>query len=395
MQLQSLFEKHECYVFIPTYNNATAIADVIDSVLNYTDRLLVVNDGSTDNTEGVLAAYPSIHLHSYAKNKGKGYALRQGFKYLAKLGCKYVITLDSDGQHKASDLHAFLDNIEKHPAAIMMGARDMGQASVPGKSSFGNKFSNFWFKLQTGIDMPDTQTGYRLYPLYLIKDIPLLTNKYELEIEVIVKSAWRNIEVVAVPIDVYYPPQEERISHFRPFKDFSRISVLNTWLTTLAIVYFIPKRLLLGLKKKSFKKVLYDAILDTNESLVVKALSVSWGFFIGIAPIWGYQLLIGMPLAHYFKLNKTITFIAANISLPPMIPFIIYGSLKMGELMTGHKLDLLSRPMSSFTLSDISTSLWTYVIGGFSLAVLMAFVGGLISIVVFKGIAKFVNRKSF
>ena len=392
MQLQALFEKHECYVFIPTYNNATAIADVIDSVLTYTDRLLVVNDGSTDNTASVLEAYSNIHVHSYAQNKGKGYALRQGFKYLTKLGCKYVITLDSDGQHKASDLHAFLENIDKHPAAIMMGARDMAQASVPGKSSFGNKFSNFWFKLQTGIEMPDTQTGYRLYPLYLIKDIPLFTNKYELEIEVIVKSAWRNIEVVAVPIDVYYPPQEERISHFRPFKDFSRISVLNTWLTTLAIVYFIPKRLLLGLKKKSFKKVLYEAIVDPKESLIIKALSVSWGLFIGIAPIWGYQLLIGMPLAHYFKLNKTITFIAANISLPPMIPFIVYASLKMGEFITGHPLDLLARPISSFTLGDISTSLWTYVVGSISLAVFMAVVGGLLSYVTFKFGSKLIKK---
>lgn len=254
MELQALFEKHHCYVMIPTYNNATAIAEVIDAVLLYTDRLLIVNDGSTDNTANVLASYTNILQHSYSKNKGKGYALRQGFKYLAERGCKYVITLDSDGQHKASDLKSFLDQIEVHPAAIMMGARDMEQATVPGKSSFGNKFSNFWFKLQTGIDMPDTQTGYRLYPLYLIKEIPLLTNKYELEIEVIVKSAWRNIEVVAVPIDVYYPPQEERISHFRPFKDFSRISVLNTWLTTLALLYYIPKRLILGLKKSLLKK---------------------------------------------------------------------------------------------------------------------------------------------
>lgn len=392
MQLQSLFEKYHCFVFIPTYNNATVIADVIDAVLQYTDRLLIVNDGSTDHTAKVLANYPQVHQVSYEKNKGKGYALRQGFKYLSSIDCKYVITLDSDGQHKPSDLHHFLTKIETHPAAIMMGARDMTQSTVPGKSSFGNKFSNFWFRLQTGIDMPDTQTGYRLYPLYLMKDITLLTNKYELEIEVIVKSAWRNIDVIAVPIDVYYPPQEERISHFRPFKDFSRISVLNTWLTTLAILYYIPKRFILGLKKKSFKKMLYDAIVDPQEPLHIKALSVSWGFFIGVAPIWGYQLLIGMPLAHYFKLNKTITFLAANISLPPMIPFIVYASLKMGEWVTGQSLDLLSRSINSFTLADISTSLWVYVIGSLVLASSLALAGGIISYLIFSYTTKLTHR---
>jgi glycosyltransferase involved in cell wall biosynthesis len=384
MQLQDLFEKHNVYVLVPTYNNATTIAQVIASVQAFTDRILVVNDGSTDHTADVLASIKSLELVSYPVNKGKGYALRQGFNYLQNKGCKYVITIDSDGQHKPSDLIHFIQNIEQHPAAIMMGARDMNQANVPGKSSFGNKFSNFWFNLQTGIDMPDTQTGYRLYPLYLMKGISLFTNKYELEIEVIVKSAWKGIEVVAVPIDVYYPTKEERISHFRPFKDFSRISVLNTWLTTLAFLYYIPKRLILGVKKKSYREIIRNAFMAPEQPVYIKALSVAWGLFIGVAPIWGYQLLIGIPLAHFFKLNKTIAFLAANISLPPMIPFIIYGSLKMGELVTGNKVDILSRSIHSFTLSDISQSLWIYVSGSIALGIALAILGGGVSYTIMK-----------
>jgi uncharacterized protein (DUF2062 family) len=241
--------------------------------------------------------------------------------------------------------------------------------------------------------MPDTQTGYRLYPLYLMKGIPLYTNKYELEIEVIVKAAWRGIEIVAVPIDVYYPSKEERISHFRPFKDFSRISVLNTWLTTLALLYYIPKRLLLGVKKKSYREIIYTAFASPSEPIYIKALSVAWGLFIGVAPIWGYQLLIGIPLAHFFKLNKTITFISANISLPPMIPFIIYGSLKMGEWVTGTKVDILSRSIHTFTLNDISQSLWIYIAGSLALGVALAFVGGGISYLIMKVSRDFSKRK--
>src|SRR5579872_2544190 len=103
MTLQSLFEKHNVYVLIPTYNNATTIAQVINAVLLYTDRILVVNDGSTDHTRDVLAQFRNIEEVSYPVNKGKGYALRQGFKYLIHKECKYVITIDSDGQHKPSD----------------------------------------------------------------------------------------------------------------------------------------------------------------------------------------------------------------------------------------------------------------------------------------------------
>ena len=97
----------------------------------------------------------------------------------------------------------------------------MTQEGVPKKSSFGNKFSNFWFWFETGIKLEDTQSGYRLYPL---KTIPknYFTRKFEFEIEVIVRSAWNGVAVKNVPIKVLYDPSE-RVSHFRPFKDFTRI----------------------------------------------------------------------------------------------------------------------------------------------------------------------------
>jgi len=185
------------------------------------------------------------------KNKGKGYALRQGFKRAIELGYSYAITIDSDGQHFAADLPAFLGKLEEHPCAIMIGARNMEQSSVPGKSSFGNKFSNFWFWVETGKKMPDTQSGYRLYPIKALQHISFFTRKYEFEIEVLVRAAWAGIDVISVPVKVYYPAKEERISHFRPFKDFSRISVLNTVLVLITFLYIKPRDLFRSIKKKT------------------------------------------------------------------------------------------------------------------------------------------------
>ncbi len=249
--IRAAFDKHHVCVLIPTYNNAQTLSAVITSVKTYTDNIIVVNDGSTDDTETILAQH-QIEQVSYPVNKGKGWALRQGFKKAVALGYDYAITIDSDGQHYADDLPVFLQALTENPHAIFIGARNMNQSTVPGKSSFGNKFSNFWFWVETGITLPDTQSGYRLYPVKALASVKFFTRKYEFEIEVLVRAAWHGIAVKDVPVKVFYPAKEKRISHFRPFRDFSRISVLNTVLVTIAFLYIKPRDFFRGFKKKTF-----------------------------------------------------------------------------------------------------------------------------------------------
>jgi glycosyltransferase involved in cell wall biosynthesis len=248
------FQQYNACVLIPTYNNAQTLGKVLQDVLVHTRNVVVVNDGSTDNTLSLLEKFPGIHTVSYSKNQGKGYALREGFKKALTLGYDYAITIDSDGQHYADDLPLFLSALSKHPSAIIIGARNMEQSSVPGKSSFGNKFSNFWYKVETGIAMNDTQSGYRLYPLQLLKDLRFVTRKYEFEIEVLVRAAWKGIEVTEVPVRVFYPEKAERISHFRPFRDFTRISILNSVLVIITLLYIKPRDLFRSIKKKTSDK---------------------------------------------------------------------------------------------------------------------------------------------
>ncbi len=247
---QSTFERLNVCVLIPTYNNAKTVGQVITDVLAYTSNVIVVNDGSTDNTPAILKLFPQIEVLGYEQNVGKGWALRKGFEFATQKGYDYAITIDSDGQHFAKDLPVFLEKLENTKDAIVIGARNMNQASVPGKSSFGHKFSNFWFWVETGIKAPDTQSGYRLYPICLLKESTFYTRKFEFEIEVLVMSAWRGIKIDSVPVTVYYAPKETRVSHFRPFQDFSRISVLNTFLVLAAFLYIKPRDFFRGLFKK-------------------------------------------------------------------------------------------------------------------------------------------------
>lgn len=357
-------------VLIPTYNNAKTLGKTIEDVANFTSNILVINDGSTDETETVINAYPFLKSISYANNKGKGWAIREGFRLGFDLGYDYAITIDSDGQHFAEDLSSFVSKLKSDGAAIIIGARNMRQDSVPRKSSFGHKFSNFWFWIETGIKLPDTQSGYRLYPLKPLRQIHFYSNKYEFEIEVMVRAAWKGIPIHSIPVGVYYPPATERISHFRPFTDFTRISILNTILVFLTLFYIWPRNFFRKhLMNKNGQEIIYDLLLNPSQSDIVLAASIGFGVFMGILPIWGFQLIAAIFLAILFRLNKPLVILAANISIPPMIPIILFASYKLGAywMPSNHATITFGWDL---TLKSIRYNLQQYIYGSLTLAVL-------------------------
>lgn len=230
---------------MPTYNNDGTLRDVVERVLKFCNDVIVVNDGCTDTSDEILASFgEKITVVDYGRNRGKGYALKKGFEKAIELGFDFVITLDSDGQHYPEDIPLFINALEQHPYALIIGSRNLNEENMPGKNTFANKFSNFWFNIQTGVNLPDTQTGYRLYPLKNLPNLNLLTSRYEAELELLVGAAWRGVDLIPIKINVFYPKAEERVTHFRPFWDFLRISMLNTFLCILAVFYGLPSRLI-------------------------------------------------------------------------------------------------------------------------------------------------------
>ncbi len=359
-------------VIVPTYNNAGTLGNVLKGVQAQTSQIIVVNDGSTDSTSEVLSQFPDITIISYPNNRGKGWALRTGFKKAVELGFENAITIDSDGQHFAEDIPKFLDELERNPGCLIIGKRNMNQAGIPGKSSFGNNFSNFWYWVETGYKMEDTQSGFRLYPVKALSKLNFITRKFEFEIEVIVRAAWKGIKISAVPVKIHYEEKGKRISHFRPFKDFSRISVLNTVLVTIAFLYIKPRDLVRKLFNKEGRRKLAEQLFHPDDSHFKKAASIGFGVFMGIIPIWGFQMLTALALSVVFRLNKALVIVAANISIPPFIPFILYLSHLTGKFWMGaNAIDLdFSRDI---TLADIHNSFMQYLAGAITLSV----VGGL------------------
>jgi glycosyltransferase involved in cell wall biosynthesis len=379
-EYKAQFKRLKCCVLIPTYNNERTVEKVIRDVLEYTDDLIVVNDGSTDSTSSILPRIEKIQVVNFEKNRGKGIALREGFRFAVAQGYDFAITLDSDGQHFAHDIPALLQKLDEDRNILIIGARNMDQESVPGKSSFGNKFSSFWYWVITGIRLPDTQSGFRLYPISRYRDIRFYTGKFEFEIEVMVRSAWAGIQVIPVPVSVYYGA--DRVSHFRPGPDVLRITLLNTLFVLLSFFYIRPKNFLLGLGKKKFREELKSKILGAHESNLQKSLAIAFGVFIGIFPIWGFQLLVGIPLAILSRLNVALVVLAANISFPPMNIVLMYLSYKTGAYFVSNpSYDL---PFSTLLrLDDFLNFIYQFALGGVVLSSISALTIGTVSYLLF------------
>jgi len=378
-------EDRQIIILIPTYNNSGTLRQVLRDVLVFSYPVLVVNDGSTDDTSAILKEFPDVQTIEYTRNRGKGYALRTGFAEAAAQGYCYAITLDSDGQHFASDIPVFVREITETPDNLLIGARNLDSENMPGKNSFANRFSNFWFRLETGIKLADTQSGFRLYPLTKIQNIRTLTTKYEYELELIVRAAWKGISVRNIPVNVYYPPREERVSHFRPFRDFTRISLLNTVLVILAFLWYWPLRCLRSLTRENIRRFISDNITDSKESNLKIALAVMLGIFMGIVPIWGYQMIVAAVLAHFLGLNKVLTLVASNISIPPMIPFLLFGSYAVGGWVLNEPVILSLNQVTFETLKD---SLIQYLVGSMVFASVCAVLAGLVSFLLLSLIRK-------
>ncbi len=363
-------------VVIPTYNNEKTLETVVQDVLGITGNVIVVNDGSTDSTPAILRKFEKIKVVSYPQNQGKGYALKKGFEVALKEGFDYAVTLDSDGQHYAKDIPAFIEKSLEQPDSLIVGSRRLPAERMRQGSGFANRFSNFWFKFIAGTTLPDTQSGFRLYPLQKLKDIHFYTRRYEFELEVLVRSAWRGIPVTSIPISVFYPSLGERISHYRPVKDFLRISLLYTVFFFVVVFYIKPFSFLKYLKKENIKGFYSRHILNSNDSNGKITLSVMLGVFMGIAPIWGYQLITAIFLAYVLRLNKILVIVSAQISIPPMIPLILYFSFVTGSIILGNGTNL--ELVSPVTLAFVKRNLFQYIVGSLTLALILSLFFGLI-----------------
>lgn len=217
-------------VVIPVYNHCLTIGRVVRSARTFLP-VIVVNDGSTDDTARILSSENGVDVLTLPGNQGKGAALRAGFAEAERLGFTHAITIDADGQHAPDELPLFIAASRRQPEALIVGVRDLIKENAPRGRRITNDISSFWFRVETGIRLSDTQCGFRCYPLDSINRLRSETERYAYELEIMVKAAWAGVPIVAQPVSADYAAATSRMSHFDPWRDLLRISHLHSRLS--------------------------------------------------------------------------------------------------------------------------------------------------------------------
>jgi len=322
-------------VIIPTYNNAGTVAGVISDVKKYLPDVVVVNDGSTDRTAEVLRSIEGIDCIEFPDNCGKGAALQAAFCHCINNGYTHAITFDADGQHLAIDIPALIDRLQQEPETLWIGDRSIAVkdgVEQPPRSRFGRRFGAFWYKFYTGINIRDTQCGLRVYPLSKVAALECYTPRYEYEIEILITASWNDIAVKSVPVHLLYMTKEERVSHFRPVRDFMRISKVNS--RAAMVKLFLPKnvRKVRGLSIRAKIRTFVINEMRANTTPRRAAASLGIGAFVGVTPFHGFQMLIIIALSFIMRLNRPLSFLGVSISSAPLLPFWIAAGYWMGTV---------------------------------------------------------------
>ncbi len=384
-------------IVIPCFNHVTTVAAVARAALAHAP-VLIVDDGSTI----ALPEIPGCLRLRLEKNSGKGAALRAGLNRAAELGFTHAITMDSDGQHFAEDLPKFLELARTQSGALLVGVRDFYAAGCPTHRRRSNAVSTFWFRIETGVRLGDTQCGFRCYPLALAQKIKTRSGRYAFELEFMVRASWMGTPIVAVPVNcIYHPvagegeristqkcPSEFRQSHFRPVRDLAHITIMNIGLVLQS--WFVPRPLRVAWsqgQRWSLRKTVREFFIEHAQQPGELSLAVGVGLFFGIVPIWGFQMIAAAAVAHRCRLNKAITLLASNISAPPLAPFVVYGGLVLGHwLFTGQVMHLAPDQVS---MANVREYFGQWFVGSVALAVLAAVAG---TVLTYAG-ARLVRRK--
>jgi glycosyltransferase involved in cell wall biosynthesis len=217
-------------VVIPAYNEAATVRDVAMRARRQCPNVIVVDDGSTDGTAQVLTGLAVTVLRN-EKNCGKAGSLSRGFDHALAHGAVGVITLDADGQHAPEEIPAFLERSFEHPTAFLIGARRRDQRKVAFWRYMANRIADFWIGWAAGLSIEDSQSGFRLYPARLLRDMTIphsLDESFVYESEILIEAARRGIACLNASISVT-PRAGPRCSHFRPMLDIVRIARMVAW----------------------------------------------------------------------------------------------------------------------------------------------------------------------
>jgi glycosyltransferase involved in cell wall biosynthesis len=324
MEPRSTIAAEEIWCVVPVFNNGRTVKAAALGCREQLAHVLVVDDGSTDADVAALFAGTDITVLRHEQNCGKGEAIRTALRHVRERGGRWMITVDGDGQHDPRDIAKFLPLLPADGSAIVIGARRFDSDTVPESSRFGRAFSNFWLHLETGVGVPDSQSGFRAYPVEHLANLPCRGRRYDFEIEVLTRAAWAGLELKSVEIGVTYPPAGERVSSFRPFLDNLRISLIHTRLVGRRLVPVpyrkLVRRVSAGTKYPRNARQLIIVLLKENATPAGLAASAAVGTVLAVLPLISAHTLAILYVTARLNLNKIMALAIQNLYMPPFAP---------------------------------------------------------------------------
>ena len=214
-----------CWVVIPAYNEGATVREVAERVRQHCANVIVVDDGSTDDTAERLADLDITILRN-EQNAGKAHSLWRGFQRALAQNAPGVITLDADGQHTPEDIPSLITAMLNDPEAFIIGARRPSQRKAASARYLANRIADFWISWAAGRPVEDSQSGFRFYPARFLRGLTLKHGRpqsFVFESEVLIEAARQGVDCLYIPINVA-PRKGSRASHFRPVLDIARIT---------------------------------------------------------------------------------------------------------------------------------------------------------------------------
>jgi glycosyltransferase involved in cell wall biosynthesis len=321
----------QIWCVVPVYNNRDTVRNVVSKCISVCKNVVVVDDGSTDvDVSNLLSGMDIIYL-KHEKNLGKGQAILTAARYVGDADGRYIITIDADGQHNPDDISKFYPLILENDSSLIIGCRDFDTDNIPPKSRFGRKFANFWLRVETGKTIDDCQSGFRAYPVFFLNKTSFRGRHYDFEAEVLAKASWAGLELKMVDIDVYYPKPEERVSHFKPYRDNLRLTLTHSMLVVRHLLPIGHKRLV-EKERIDYKHLfchpvvfLKKLILDHSTPREL-ALSAAVGIFLAVLPLLFVHTVVILYFSIRLRLNKALAVNIQHLCMPPFVPVLCIES---------------------------------------------------------------------
>jgi len=217
-------------IVIPTFNESKAIAKLVSEIRNLNLPVLVIDDGSSDNT-AEIAQKDGAEVVRNDHNLGKGASLAKGFRLALEKGYDAVITMDGDGQHLPQDLPLFLSAATFQGNDIVIGNRMVENKTMPLLRVKTNEFMSWLISMLTKQDIPDTQCGFRLIKKEVLEKLDLRTSNYDTESEILIKAARLGFKIISVPIKTVYQGEKSKINPFTDTIRFFNLIIRELWIT--------------------------------------------------------------------------------------------------------------------------------------------------------------------